>query len=172
MPLHLADLDVVSAAAGSSSALIVPCNMCPAVTVAVNENRPFMQLHKSFLKSAPFEEYIRSLQDRLRRHGVHTDVFRSNLYHQWFLCMWTSGRRKKLEKRARNYDAVIILGCDTANETVRDAVSSTGCKVIEGMEFAGLMNAKLTFHLPCSVSFEDCRIVPLTQHTEDGAVTR
>ena len=37
MPLHFNDLDVVSDAKGLSSALIVPCNMCPAVTVAVRE---------------------------------------------------------------------------------------------------------------------------------------
>jgi hypothetical protein len=37
MPIHLDDLDVVSEVAGLSSALIVPCNMCPAVTVAVRE---------------------------------------------------------------------------------------------------------------------------------------
>jgi len=34
MPIHFDDLDVVSEVAGLSSALIVPCNMCPAATVA------------------------------------------------------------------------------------------------------------------------------------------
>jgi hypothetical protein len=34
MPIHFSDLDVVSEAEGISSALKVPCNMCPAVTVA------------------------------------------------------------------------------------------------------------------------------------------
>jgi hypothetical protein len=122
MPIHLHDLDVVSEAAGVSSALIVPCNLCPAVTVAVNQKQPFMKLFKSWLKSAPFEQYIRDLQSRLSENGVKTTVFRNPLYHQWFLCMWTTGRRKKLEKKAKEHDAVIVLGCDTANETVRDAV--------------------------------------------------
>ena len=34
MPIHFNDLDVVSEVSGLSSALIVPCYMCPAVTVA------------------------------------------------------------------------------------------------------------------------------------------
>jgi len=38
MPIHFNDLDVVSEVAGLSSALIVPCNMCPAVTVAEKRN--------------------------------------------------------------------------------------------------------------------------------------
>jgi len=156
-------LDVVSAAAELQSALIVPCNMCPAATVAVREKKPFMQFFRSFLKSLPFEQYIGKLQSRLREQGVDTKVFRSNLYHQWFMCMWTSAQRKKLQEAVKKYEAVIVLGCDSATETVRDAVKSTDCKVIEGMEVAGIMNATLRFHLPCNVSFDDCKVIPISQ---------
>lgn len=163
MPIHLEDLDVVSEAEGLSSALIVPCNLCPAVTVAVDTKQPFMKLFKSWLKSAPFEQYIKTLQSRLAENGVTTKVFKNPLYHQWFMCMWTERRRKKLQKQAKHYDAVIVLGCDTANETVREAVGSTGVRVIEGMEVAGLMNAKLSFRLPGIVGFKDSRIIPISQ---------
>jgi hypothetical protein len=167
MPIHLNDLDVISEIAGLSSALIVPCNMCPAVTVAVREKKPFIQFFRSFLKSAPFEQHIRALQSRLKEKSVNTKVFKSNLYHQWFLCMWTSGRRKKLRKYAKQYEALIVLGCDSATETVRDSVKSTDCKVIEGMEVAGIMNAKLRFHLPCNVSFEECKITPISRQKKE-----
>jgi hypothetical protein len=167
MPIHFHDLDVVSEVEGLSSARIVPCNMCPGVTVAVRENKPFMQLFKSLLKSAPFEEYIRELRSRLRARGVDTAVFRSNLYHHWFLCMWSLGRRKKLRNRARRYDAVVVLGCESATETVRGALESTDCKVVEGMEVSGIMNAQLRFHLPCNVSFDDCTIVPMSRQKRE-----
>ncbi|MHA2500217.1 MAG: hypothetical protein ACXAEL_11675, partial [Candidatus Hodarchaeales archaeon] len=153
------------------SALIVPCNMCPAVTVAVREEKPFMQFFRSFLKSAPFAQYLRALQSRLNEMGVNSKVFKSNLYHQWFLCMWTSGRRKKVQKYVKQHDAVIVLGCDSATETVRDSVKSTDCKLIEGMEVAGIMNAKLRFHLPCNVSFEDCKITPISQQKKEEAMS-
>jgi hypothetical protein len=163
MPIHFNDMDIVSEVAGLTYALIVPCNMCPAVTVAVRENKPFMQLFRSFLKSAPFEKYMKALQSKLKENGVNAKVFKSIFYHQWFLCMWTSGKRKKLQKYARHYDAVIVLGCESATETVRDAVDSIDCKVIEGMKVAGIMNAKLSFNLPSNVSFEDCKVVPISQ---------
>jgi hypothetical protein len=163
MPIHFDDLDVVSEVAGLSSALIVPCNMCPAVTVAVREKKPFLQLFRSFLKSAPFEQYIGALQSRLREKGVNTKVFKSPLYHQWFMCMWTAGRRKKLQKQARQYEAVIVLGCDSATETVRDVVKSTDCRVIEGMETTGIMNAQLRIGLSGNISFEGCRTIPISQ---------
>jgi hypothetical protein len=163
MPIHFRDLDVVSEVAGSSSALIVPCNMCPAATVSVRERKPFMQLFRSFLKSGPFETYLRKLQSRLKENGVTTKVFKSIPYHQWFMCMWTSGKRKKLKKEAEKYEAVIVLGCDSATKTVRDAVKPTNCKVIEGMKVTGIMNAKLTFRMPGTISFEDCGTVPISQ---------
>ena len=161
MPLHFDDLDVVSEVAGLSSALIVPCYMCPAVTVAVREKKPFIQLFRNFLKSAPFEQYLRTLQSRLMENGVKSKVFKSIPSHQWFMCMWTSGRRKKLQKCAEQYDAVIVLGCESATETVRDVVKDS--KVIEGMVKAGIMNAQLRFHLPGNVSFENCKTVPISQ---------
>jgi hypothetical protein len=161
MPLHFDDLDVVSEVAGLSSALIVPCYMCPAVTVAVREKKPFIQLFRNLLKSAPFEQYLRTLQSRLKENGVNSKIFKSIPSHQWFMCMWTSGRRKKLQKCAEQYDAVIVLGCESATETVRDVVKN--CKVIEGMKKAGIMNAQIRFHLPGNVSFENCKTVLISQ---------
>ena len=162
MPIHLNDLDVVSKVAGLSSALIVPCNFCPAVAVSMREEKPFIQFFRSLLKSVPFEHYIKALQSRLREKGVDAKVFNNNLPHQFVLCIWSDGRRNKLRKCAKQYEAMIVLGCDSATETVRDSVKSTDCKVIQGMEVVGFMNAKPKFHLPCNISFEDGKIIPIS----------
>jgi hypothetical protein len=168
MPVHLDDLDMNAEVEGLKSALIVPCNMCPAVTVAAKKDKPFIQLFKSFLKSAPFDGHIKDLRARLKEKGVRTELFKSGIPHQWFMCMWSAGRRRKLGERARNHDAVIVLGCESANETVRLAVESIGCKVIEGMELTGFMNAKLRVRWPCNVVFEDTRILPLSSRARAG----
>jgi len=160
MPIHFEDRDVNSEIAGLRSALIVPCNLCPAVTVAVREGRPFMRLFRSLVRSEPFEETLDALRARLGERGVSTRVFRSNLYHQWFLCMWTSRRREKLRRQAKGYDAVIVLGCDSATETVRDVVSSD-VKVIEAMKVTGIMNGRLSFRLPGDLFFDQCKVVPI-----------
>lgn len=68
-----------------------------------------------------------------------------------------------MQKRAEQYDAVIVLGCDSATETVRDMVKSTDCKVIEGMKVAGIMNARIKFKLPGNVSFDNCKTVPISR---------
>ncbi len=171
MPMHLDDVDVLPETAGLRSALIVPCNMCPAVTVAVNEGKPFMQLFRSLLRSPPFERHIEALQSRLRERGVDARVFRSRLYHHWFMCMWPAGQRKRLEREAKHFDAVIVLGCDTATETVRETAVASGCRVIEGMAFGGLMNAKLRLRWPAEITFADCKVIPLTRRTPDAVAS-
>jgi hypothetical protein len=120
-----------------------------------------MRFFRSPVKSAPFEEYLEAMQSRLDEKGVRSKVFRSNIYHQWFMCMWAAGRRKKLEREAKNHDAVIVLGCDSAAETVRDVVPSH-VKVIEGMKTTGIMNARMSFRLPGNLVFDDCKVVPIS----------
>ena len=83
MPLHLEDVDVVPEVEGLSSALIIPCNMCAAATVSMNEEKPFLQIFSNFLKSVPFDEYIKRLQGRLKEKEVTSTLFKSNLPYQW-----------------------------------------------------------------------------------------
>ena len=161
MPIHFEDQDVVSEVTELRSALIVPCNLCPAVTVATRQSRPFMRFFRNPVKSAPFDEYLEAMQSRLGERGVRSRVFRSNIYHQWFMCMWTERRRKKLAREAKDYDAVIVLGCDSATETVRDVVPDD-VKVIEGMKTTGIMNGKMRFQLPDQLVFDDFKVVSIS----------
>ncbi len=161
MPIHLEDLDVVSEVEGLRSALIVACNMCAGASLAMRENKPFIQYFRSFLKSPPLERHIRRLKSQLREKGVKTKKFKGGVIQQFFLCLWTSKQRNELHKYAKQYEAVIVLGCDSAIITTRESVKGTDCKVIKGMEVAGIMNTKTRFHLPCNISFEDSNIIPM-----------
>ena len=163
MPIHFEDLDVMPEVSGLKSVLIVPCIMCPATTLAIRDKKPVMQIFRSLVTSAPLEQYIKDLQARLIEKGLKAKVFKSYLYQQWFLCMWSSSRRKKLQKCAKQYEAVIVLGCDSALETVRDSLKSTDCKIVEGMRSAGLTNARLRFKFPGNVCFESVKILPMPQ---------
>lgn len=171
MPIHFNDVDFVPEVLGLKTALIVPCIMCPAVTVSIREKQPFMKLFRSLFKSAPFEQYLETLQARLRDKGIKADIFKSRLYPHWFLCMWSSSRRNKLQRRAQGYEAVIVLGCDSATKTIRDAIQSPDCKVIEGMKVGGLTNAKMKLGVPANVSFEDVEIVPLPKRETERKMT-
>lgn len=161
MPIHLHNLDVVTEAEGLNSALIVACNMCAGASLAQRENKPFIQFFKSLLKSPPLENHIEILQSQLQGKGIRTKMFRAGIIQQFFLCLWTARQRNKLKKYAKDYEAVIVLGCDSAIATAKDSVEGTSCKVIKGMEVAGVMNTKTQFDWPCDISFTESKTIPI-----------
>lgn len=164
MPLYLNDVDVVPEVEGARSVLIVPCRMCPASTLSLRNNRPFFEFFKTFFRSPALEEYVKALQSRLEEQGINAGVYYSR---QFLACAWTLGERKRLLKRSKQYDAAIVLGCDSATESVRDALNSTGCKVIQGMKVAGIVNVKVSFRFPGTLSLEDCKIISVSHKQEE-----
>ena len=155
MPIHLDEVDITSAVDGLNSALIVSCNMCAGASFAMKENKPFLQIFRTLFKSPPLERRIQKLQYQLSEKGMKTKWFRVGILQQFFLCLWTLRQRSKLRKSAEQYEAVIVLGCESAFKTIRDTVKGTGCKVIERTKVAGIMNTKPRISFPLNISFED-----------------
>ena len=163
MPFYLKDRDISSETAEIRSALIVPCRFCPAATLAVRESKPYLQPFRSFLRTASYESYIQALKSRLQGQGIRTGLFDSKLPHQFVVCMWTAERRKDLARRAAGYDAVIVLGCEAAAETVRSYLPSN-CRVIPGMEVEGVMTVAPPVLFPLEVSLQVMSLVRVPQH--------
>ena len=154
MPFLLEESDVLPRVAGLRSVLIVPCRFCPAASLAVREKKPYIELFRRFLRTEAYESFIQALQRRLKDMGIRTVVFDSKLPHNFVACMWTSGRRQKLAKVAAMFEGVLVLGCDAMVETVRESISGTNCRVIQGMEIEGLMNVVPTLSFPFNISLE------------------
>ena len=154
MPFYLKESDVSSRLAGLQSVLIVPCRFCPAASLSVRENEPYIELFRRFLRTGAYESFIQTLTRRLEDRGIKTAVFDSRLLHQFVACMWTSRRREELAKRAAQFDGVLVLGCDAMVETVNSALESADCRVIQGMEIEGLMNVLPTVSFPLRLSLE------------------
>lgn len=170
MPFYLRDRDFSSDMATVHSALIVPCRFCPAASLAVRERKPYIELFRRLLRTPSYESYVQLLKSRLESQGVRTAVFDSKLPHQFVVCMWTSARRKDLARQAAGYDAVIVLGCDAAVETVRSSLQSNDCRVLQAMEAEGIMNVIPTLHFPFNISLEVGAVTRVLQpHVEAGA---
>jgi len=65
MPFYLKESDILSQVAGLKSVLIVPCRFCPAVSMAVRENKPYIELFRKFLRTEAYESFIEALKHRL-----------------------------------------------------------------------------------------------------------
>jgi hypothetical protein len=122
--------------------------------MAVKSNEPYIEFPRRSLKTASYERLIKSMKRDFEERGIKTSVFKSNLLHHFVLCMWTSKRREKLLERAKEFDAVVVMGCEAAVETVRNALESTACQVIQGMKAEGIMSIQPRLSLPCSISLE------------------
>ena len=168
MPVYLKEIEAFPELESFKSVLIVPCRFCPAASMAVRTKRPYFEFMRRFLKTASYEELIETIKSKLEKKGVKTDVFRSRWLHQFVVCMWTIRRRKKLLRRATKYDALVVLGCEAAVDTVHDAVKSAPCKVFQGMRSAGLMSIQPRFHMPANISITLNHVTPLVHQSEDS----
>ena len=164
MPLYLNDLDVTQEVAGLKSVLIVPCRMCPATSLSLRSNKPFFEFFKTLFRSPALDDYVKTLRAGLEERGINTGVYFSR---QFLTCAWTAGERKKLLNRAKEYEAAIVLGCDSATESVRDALQSTDCKVIQGMAVAGIVNVKVRLRFPGSLLLQDYRIISVSHKNKE-----
>lgn len=154
MPLHLEPLDVLGDLETVGSVLIVSCPVCPPVSLAIQRGSPFIEVFKNGLKTGALEDHIREIRQTLEQRGVRTGVFSTYLPVPT-MCLWTRGQRRRLSNRARNYEAVLVLGCDSAATTVRQALEGTDCQVVPAMQLTGITNATVKFKFPMTIELEE-----------------
>ena len=70
------------------------------------------------------------------------------------MCLWTDWQRARLLKRARDYEAVVVLGCESATYTVQDVLKNTDCQVLPGMQMIGTTNATLKVRFPLTIELD------------------
>lgn len=169
MPVYLNAIEDFSELKKFESVLIVPCRFCPAASLAVSRKAPYFKFLPHFLKTPSYEQYLDTVRSTLADMGIRTAVFKSYLPHQFVVCMWTTRRRAKLKSVARNYDAVLVMGCEAALDTVQDSIDASASQVFQGMRTEGIMSIKPHFQAPCNISLELNRVTPLlhdSQHAE------
>lgn len=152
MPFALKDHDLAGELDSVNSAVVVPCRFCPAANLAMREDAPYIDLFRHFLRTPAYESYIRMLVSRLEQEGVQTGVFDSRLPQHFFMCMWGARRKQALRAAVTGRDAAIVLGCDAAVETARDALKDADCPVIPGMDVEGIMSVVPSLRLPGTLS--------------------
>lgn len=153
MPVNLTPRDVSSDLAGFNSVLIASCPVCPPMCLAMQKREPFIEFFKHGVKTAAFEDYIQSIRDSLAQHGVRTGVFSIHTPTP-MMCLWTKRQRARLLKRAKDYEAVLILACDSGTESAKDALKDTDCQVIQSLDMDGVINATTSIHFPLTVVME------------------
>ena len=154
MPINLEPTDVSGDLEDVNSALIVLCPVCPQFSLAMRKDSPWIEFLKNGVKTGALEDHIREIRDPLEKRGVRTGVFTMRLPLP-MMCLWTKGQRKRLLKRAKDYEAVVVLGCDSATFTAQQVLKGTGCLVIQAMRMVGITNATITHRFPLTFELQD-----------------
>ena len=166
MPLHLQPLDVTVELENHNSVLIVSCPICPPISLATERSSPFVEFFKSGIKTRAYEDFLQETCELFAQRGVQTGVFA--IYAPCpAMCLWTKGQRNRLRKRARNYEAVLVMGCESARYTVEQALKSTDCNVVLAMRLTGITNATVKFQFPLTVHLENLARVNANEEAED-----
>ncbi len=158
MPLHLEPMDLSGKLQNYRSVLLVSCPVCPPASLASDNDAVLIEFFKHGIKTPAYEEFLGELRESLARQGIRTGVFTS-YFPCPTTCMWTSGQRKRLQKRARQFDAALVMGCTSAHYTVKEALRDTDCEAILAMHLVGITNASLKFDFPFKVELEKSRWV-------------
>lgn len=153
MPVNLTPRDVSADLAGFKSVLIASCPVCPPMCLAMQKKEPFIEFFKHGVKTAAFEDYIESIRDSLTHRGVRTGVFSIHAPTP-MMCLWTKGQRQRLLKRARDYEAVLVLACDSGTESAKDALKATECQVFQSLDMDGVINATTSIRFPMTIAME------------------
>jgi hypothetical protein len=136
------------------SVLIVSCPICPPVSLATERNSPLIQFFSRGIKTPAYEDYLEEIREPLEARGVRIGVFCTYTPCP-AMCLWTEGQRGRLLKRARDYEAVLVMGCESARYTVERALDGTDCEVMLAMRMAGITNAAVKFRLPLTVDLKN-----------------
>ena len=133
--------------------------------IAMQKEEPFIEFFKHGTKTPAFEDYIQSIRDSLAQRGVRTGVFSIHAPTP-MMCLWTTRQRARLLKRAKDYEAVLILACDSGTESAKDALKGTDCQVIQSLDMDGVVNATTSIRFPLTVVME-----PRSDSSRVGQVT-
>jgi hypothetical protein len=153
MPVHLEPRDICADLENFSSVLIVSYPVCPPMCLAIQQNSPFIEFFKRGIKTGAFEDYIQSIRKPLEQRGVRTGAYAIHMPTP-MMCLWTKGQRRRLLNRARDYEAVLVLGCDSATYSAQEALENSACQVIQGMQMIGTTNATLKFRFPMTIDLD------------------
>jgi hypothetical protein len=167
MPVYLKDIHDFRQLEQFQAVLIVPCRFCPAASLALRNNEPYFEFFRHLLQTDAYERYIETIKSELRKKGVKADVFRSRVPHQFVICMWTHRRRMQLMRHAKKYDAVVVLGCEAAVQTILDSADSSSFRVVQGMRTEGIMSILPRFQWPDSITLQLNSITPLLHQKQN-----
>jgi hypothetical protein len=137
----------------SESVLFVICEVCPKMCMSVRQNRPYASLGRLFGKKDFFDEYITGLRNSFADQGLRTGVFKNKKLNS-MMCLWPQKQRDMLGEYSKKFQAIGVIGCQSAVFTVKDSVKSRNITIYPMMRAEGIANFKSKMGFPALFKLE------------------
>lgn len=160
MPFYLKEIDFEPEVADHASVLIVVCRFCPAASMAARYEQTYLQPMRTGLKTEAFEDHLARTVSSLRRRGIRTSVFRGDV-RNFMVCVWSAQKREELARRAAEHDAVVVLGCTGAVESVSKMLGDLDRPLYRGMEDEGILAVTPRFRSPGCIRLDLFGVTPM-----------
>lgn len=149
MPIALKPITITSQFDAYRSVLIVPCHVCPRMCLAAQEGKPYLDLLPGKGRDS-FTAHLSGMRDALREKRIRSTVFRSPAASP-MLCLWPLRVRARLAREAKGFDAIAVIGCESATATVEEAIKESSKDAIQMMRNEGIANFIAQFNPPCGI---------------------
>jgi hypothetical protein len=153
MPLYMEPAPIDSSMYLNESVLFVICEVCPKMCMSVKQGSPYFSLGRLFGKKDFFDEYIAGLQNSFADQGIQTGVFRNQKLNS-MMCLWPQKQRDMLAEYSKKFQAIAVIGCESAVFTVKDSVKSRNIKIYPMMRVEGIANFKSKMGIPALLKLE------------------
>jgi len=115
--------------------------------LSVEKKEPYFSISRLLRKKDFFSEFIATRREALEREKIHTDCFKTPFLSA-MMCLWPENLRIQLMRQAEHFDAVAVIGCQSAVRTVTAATSALNVRIVPMMEEHGVANFKAEIHFP------------------------
>ena len=157
MPLALELVPPGSRFAGRKAVLFVACPICPRMQVQHRAGEPLYSWRTLFGLEDAFRRHMASLVQSIRATGAASDWHRTSALLP--ACLWTEEDGRKLQERARTFDAIGVVGCESALATV--VRFAPGTPVVQLAKVTGIANLTLRSRFPLRCEIVAGETIPL-----------
>ena len=147
MPLYMKPAPIDASIFSHESVLFVVCGVCPKMCMSVQQDRPYFSPGRLFGRKDFFDEYVAGLRKKFQDKGLRADVFKNKKLNS-MMCLWPQNQRDLLSKHSEIFQAVAVIGCQSAVFTVKDSLRSQNKKIYPMMQVEGIANFKTKMEFP------------------------
>jgi len=165
MPLALSPVPIARQFDGCRSVMFVACNICPRMHFAWENHEPLFSAAMLLGKEDSFQRYLQGLQRDAQGRGQRSALFRTS--STTAACLWSTALAKKFRRAGAGYEAIGVIGCESAVKTVAQIFPDK--RIVQLVRVEGIANFTLRTGWPLRVEIIAAAQIPLDESRAGGS---